>query len=258
VPSVSGTPTAGNVASFSSGSVIQDSKVPANKIAIVGGTPNNHNITMWGTSNNLLDTGIPVDTVAQTTGVEMTGPIDAAGILELGTASATGVQIGRNATTTQIYGVVILRQSFANWYSSVNVQPSFVASVYQVVSFPAAAATDLVDFTHGNGTLTYTGTVSRKFKYGANINVTFASAGTFRFVFNVNPGTPPVGQQAAQTSCVVGIPVTDLNNRKFYGFTDQIFLNPGDTLSPVMLWTNTSATDVTVQRVAFVLEALLN
>lgn len=193
--------------------------------------------TFTGTAKVVQDSGVLLSSLAPSsalanylplTGGAMTGPIDSASALSLGTSSATSVSIGNGTIETTVNGTFVATVSSGSWYSSTNFSPTF-AGVALLIPPTTATAGSLSLFTHSLGVLTCTSTRTRTYRISYNISFEAGASGANMAFYNsINGSTLAL----ASGQAIVRYQV-NANNAGAYTtltLTDLISLGTNDTV----------------------------
>lgn len=145
----------------------------------------------------------------------------------LGNSSLTTVSTVANIITT---GYVAGTVSKGSWYSTTTYNPSFTANTALLTRPTAATAGPLVNFTHNQGILTYTGTRTRTMRFQYDIQLTLGASGSNMTYWNSINGGVVLGTQTR-----VGNTVSLLNTglQITVSFSDVVTMNTNDTIQLV-------------------------
>lgn len=215
----------------------------------------NGNFAVFDTTSGQLikDSGVAPGSYLSLTGGSMTGPIDSASALNLGTVTATSVNLGRDG------GYVSARQPaiYVNFPNSVN--PTVTSNVVTGISRSATLSGTAVDFTldTATGIVTYTGPVARTMQCIYLGGISYLTSGYNLYsALIVNPGVPPIMPSAdahliqTSTGSVGAIGQHFVHGR----FT----MNPGDTIQLCFRNQSGPTNDVTFQVARLSIFALMN
>jgi hypothetical protein len=208
------------------------------------------------TGLSIVDSGHALSEYVPLIGGNMTGPLDSTAALNLGTGSATSVNIGNAGKLTTINGIASVIQSYVSWYSVVNTNPSFTDLLWTATP-QVIGGSELQDFTVSNGAMTYTGAKTRTFIYIANLNVSTTTAGSFFTCMINNAAAIPIPLDN-QTQTITDFFTADETDREQIDWGGMLTMATGDTLSLCCKWSNTSAIQVTLGKTNFTMFALLN
>lgn len=228
-----------------------------NVVSNAGSSISGRIATFSGSTGKVIqDGGIQLSDLLHLSGGNMTGSIDSLLNLNLGINLATSISIGRSGVITNVNGLLVSPLPKASWYSIAGVSPSFTANVFRTVPLIVDNSQGLVDFTVNN--------------INGNLTYTGALARTFTYTCNLNISftNPSTLSLTININAVTGFSnsltgyfwdVSIVGNRRLpFHMSGQITLNPGDTIILAARWGNTSAAQVTFGRCSFHISALPN
>jgi hypothetical protein len=168
-----------------------------------------------------------VDNLINACSIGYNATVSSNNTMVLGNSSLTTVSTVANIITTgYVAGVV----SKGSWYSTTTYNPNFSAGTAKLTPPSSATAGTLVNFTHSNGILTYTGARTRTMRFQYDIQLTLGANGTNMTYWNSINGGTSLGAQTRTGNTVTllntGLQITT-------SFSDLITMNTNDTIQLV-------------------------
>jgi len=160
-------------------------------------------------------------------GLIINNSIDSAGLINIGSTTATGISIGRSTITTQIVGPLSAVTPTGSWYSSTSYLPLFGAGTARLIPPTVSSNGSLTNFTYAAGVLTCTCPIARDYRISYNISYLSGVAGTNMTFFNAKNGSLVIGAQTRQFQQIY---TQNAATRMNTCFTDNIILANGDTV----------------------------
>lgn len=157
-------------------------------------------------------------------------PNGATAVLTCISNSGTGVASWNTPANIITSGYVAGTVSKGSWYSTSTYNPSFTSNIALLTRPSAATAGTLVNFTHSQGILTYTGTRTRTMRFQYDIQLTLGANGANMTYWNSINGGVSLG---AQTRTGNTVTVLNAGLQITTSFSDLVTMNTNDTIQLV-------------------------